>query len=331
MKRLLIVIIVLTLGWSAYWFVGATRAKSGFEDWLAARQAEGWLAETSDIAVRGFPNRFDATFSDVALADPGTGVAWEAPFFQLFALSYRPNHLIAIWPHEQVLAFPDQRVTVKSEDMKASLIVAGAPSLPLERSNLAVDALALVSEAGWSLSAETLRLAMHKDPESEATYRMALSATGFAPPAEIAARSGAALPRTLKTVEADLSATFARPWDITALEDSRPQPTALDLHMAQLTWGRLDLHAAGQVDIDPSGYPQGEITLRATNWREIIALARQGEELPAALIDGIEQGLQLLSAMAGNPKTLDIPLNFRGGLTRIGPVPIGPAPRLILR
>ncbi|MCW8843103.1 MAG: DUF2125 domain-containing protein [Rhodobacteraceae bacterium] len=331
MKRLLIVIVVLALGWSAYWFIGATRAKSEFASWFAARQAEGWLAETSDITVSGFPNRFDTTFSDIALADPDTGVAWTAPFFQLFTLSYRPNHLIAIWPHQQSIAFPDQSIVLNSDDMKASLVVAGKPSLPLERSNFSAEALALVSDAGWSLSAETLRLAMHKDPQDDARYRLALSATGFAPPAEIAARTETTLPRTLKTVEADLSAQFARPWDISALETARPQPTAIDLHKAQLTWGRLDLSAAGQVDIDASGYPQGEITLRATNWRDIIVLARQGEELPSTMIDAIEQGLEFLSAMAGNPKTLDIPLNFRNGMTRIGPVPLGRAPRLILR
>ena len=331
MKRLLIVIVVLSLGWSAYWLVGATQAKSAFEDWFAARQAEGWLAETADITVRGFPNRFDTTFSKVALADPETGVAWTAPFFQLFALSYRPNHLIAVWPNEQGLAFPDQRLTLRSDDMKASLVVAGTPSLPLERSNFAAEALAVVSDAGWSLSSENLRLAMHKAPEGDAHYRLALTASGFAPPAEVAARAASSLPRTFKTLEADLSAEFSRAWDISALEDSRPQPTAIDLHKAQVTWGKLDLHAAGKVTVDASGYPQGEITLRATNWREIIALARQGDEIPSALIDAMEQGLELLSAMAGNPKTLDIPLNFRGGLTRIGPVPLGPAPRLVLR
>ena len=331
MKRLLIVILVLTFGWSAYWYIGATKAKSGFEGWFAARQGDGWLAETSDITVSGFPNRFDTTFSDVALADPGTGVAWEAPFFQLFALSYRPNHLIAIWPHEQTLAFPDQRVTVRSDDMKASLVLAGTEALPLERSNFAADILSLSSNAGWSLSADTLRLAMHKDPAQEARYRMALSATGFAPPAAISAGIDTNLPRTFKTVEADLSATFARPWDITALEDSRPQPTAIDLHKAQLTWGQLDLNAAGRVTIDASGYPQGEITLRATNWREIVALARNSGEIPETLLDAVEQGLDLLASMAGNPKTLDIPLNFRGGLTRIGPVPISAAPRIYLR
>ena len=35
--------------------------------------------------------------------------------------------------------------------------------------------------------------------------------------------------------------------------------------------------------------------------------------------------------MAGNPKTLDIPLNFKGGKVRLGPVPLGDAPRLRLR
>ena len=331
MKRLLIMIVVLSLGWSAYWFVGATGTKSGFESWFAARQSEGWLAETSDISVLGFPNRFDTTFSDIALADPGTGVAWEAPFFQLFALSYRPNHLIAVWPHEQVLAFPDQRITVKSDDMKASLVVSGTPSLPLERTNIAVDALALVSNQGWSLSSENIRLAMHKDPESDAGYRLALTATGLAPPAELATGLEVSLPRTLKTVEADLSTTFSRPWDISALENARPQPTEITLHKAQITWGALDLHAAGQVTVDASGYPQGEITIRATNWRDMIVVARNTDELPGTLLDALEDGLDLISSMSGNPKTLDLPLTFSGGMVRFGLIPLGPAPRLILR
>ena len=101
MRLLLAVIVIAALGWSAYWVIGQRGLEQGLADWFEARRAEGWVAETSDLRVRGFPNRFDTGFSDLLLADPETGLAWEAPYFQLSALSYRPNHVIAVWPEEQ--------------------------------------------------------------------------------------------------------------------------------------------------------------------------------------------------------------------------------------
>ena len=331
MKRLVIFILIAALGWSAYWFIGATGAKSGFEAWFQAREAEGWQAETSDITVSGYPNRFDTTFTDIALADPDTGVSWIAPFFQLFALSYQPNHLIAIWPNDQLLAFPDQKVAISSTGMKASLVLGAATSLPLERSNFAAEGLSLKSTARWQLTAESLNLALHRQENDDATYRFALTSTGFAPPVSYKLPSGQSLPRTLRTVQADILAGFDRPWDRAALEDARPQPTWIDIKLAEIAWGDLELHAAGKVTVDNTGYPTGEITIRATNWREIIAIARASGQVNTSLLDAIEQGLELLAGLSGNSKTLDIPLNFKNGATRIGPVGIAPAPRLVLR
>lgn len=331
MKRLLVVIVVAAIGWSGYWFIGSAGVKAGFSAWFSARQAEGWQADVSDISVVGYPNRFDTTFTDLALADPDTGVAWQAPFLQLFALSYKPNHVIAVWPNAQTFAFPDQTVQVTSDDMKASLVLGADTSLPLERANISIDALAVKSSADWQLESKTLRLALHKQPEQENTYRFAISAQGFTPPVAYDLPSGQSLPKALRAVEADLTAGFNTPWDRHALEDARPQLTWIDIKMAQIAWGNLELNAAGKVTVDSEGYPIGEITLRATNWREIIAVARTSDQVSSGILDAIEQGLELLSGISGNPKTLDIPLSFSRGKTRIGPVPIASAPRLILR
>ncbi|WP_372884086.1 DUF2125 domain-containing protein [Shimia sp.] len=331
MKRLLSVILIAALGWSGYWFVGAKAARNGFEQWFDARQSEGWLAEQSEISVAGFPNRFDTTFDDIALADPETGVAWSAPFFQLLSLSYRPNHLIAIWPDRQQLAFPDQKIAISSEDMKASVVLGADPSLPLERSNLAVAALGLRSDAGWAVAADSLQLALHRAPETAHSYRFALSAVGFAPSTATPLSNGHPLPHRFKTIEADLVAGFDRAWDRRALEEARPQPEWIEIRKAEIVWGDLELHAAGRVTVSPAGYPVGEITLRATNWREIVAIARGSGQIPPGVLDAIVGGLELLSGLAGNPQRLDIPLNFRNGATRIGPVAIAPAPRLVLR
>lgn len=331
MKRLLIVIIVAALGWSAYWFIGSAGVKAGFRQWFDARTAEGWQAEASEIEVSGFPNRFDTTFTDVALADPETGVAWRAPFFQVLALSYRPNHVIAVWPDTQTLAFPDQTVRITSEDMKASLVLGAATTLPLERSNFSVDGLSMSSTADWTLAADRLRLAMHRQEEGENTYRFALKATGFAPPSINRLPSTQSLPRTFRTVEADILAGFDAPWNRAAIEDARPQPTWIEIKGLTVAWGDLELQAAGTVKVDNVGYPTGEITIRATNWREIIAVTRESGRVAGSVLDAIEQGLEFLSGVSGNPKTLDIPLNFRNGATRIGPVPIAEAPILRLR
>ena len=331
MKRLVILIVVAALGWSAYWFIGATGAKTGFEAWFDLREREGWQADTSEITVSGYPNRFDTTFTDIALADPDTGVAWTAPFFQLFALSYQPNHVIAIWPNDQMLAFPDQKVSVQSTQMKASLVLGASTSLPLERSNFVAEGLDVSSTADWRLAADSLNLALHRQEGEEATYRFALTSTGFAPPVSYKLPSGQSLPRTLKTLQADILAGFDRPWDRAALEDARPQPTWIEIKLAEFAWGDLELSAAGKVTVDNTGYPTGEVTIRATNWREIIAIARASGQVNTSLLDGIEQGLELLAGLSGNSKTLDIPLNFKNGATRIGPVAIAPAPRLRLR
>ena len=145
MKRLLVVSVVGAALWSGYWLVAMRGAQAGFESWFAARRAERWQAEYAGLSVRGFPNRIDTTFDRPVLADPGTGLAWEAPFFQIFALSYRPNHVIAVWPGQQRLSTPQAKYDIASADMRASLVMAPEPALPLERGNLVAGALAVLS------------------------------------------------------------------------------------------------------------------------------------------------------------------------------------------
>ena len=84
MRALLTVIVIAALAWSIYWVVGSTGANTAFKTWFEDRRSEGWVADVSSLETKGFPNRFDTTFSDISLADPETGLAWEAPFFSDF-------------------------------------------------------------------------------------------------------------------------------------------------------------------------------------------------------------------------------------------------------
>lgn len=334
MRILLTLILVAAAAWAGYWFVGKTGVNRGYAAWLEARRADGWVAEASDITTRGFPNRFDTTFTDIALADPETGLAWEAPFFQILALSYKPNHVIAIWPETQLIATPLEKYTLQSQRMRASIVTGARISLPLERIVLTAEKLAITPQGDdRPLRAEALRLAAHRLSARPADYRLGLSADGLSPALDWRVRLDPAgkLPERFDALSADLTVTFDKPWDRSAIEQARPQPRHVELRLAEARWGRLELQAAGELTVDTRGVPEGQIVVKARNWRDILNMAVASGTLSDGFADTLESGLEMVSQMAGNPRTLDIPLRLSDGQVRLGPVPLGPAPVLRIR
>jgi hypothetical protein len=336
MRKLLWVVLAAAALWAGYWVVGSQALQRGATAWLTARQADGWQADYRDLSVHGFPNRFDTTITDLALADPRTGVAWEAPLFQILALSYRPHHVIAVWPPEQTLATPYQRITMATDDMRASAVFVPGPSLALDHSTLVVDGARLTSTLGWEAGIERGRFSTRRTsaaPPDAHSHDIAIAATGYTPPRVLQRLLDPAglLPGRVEGLRADMTMTFDRPWDRFAIENQRPQPRSLDLKSLTADWGRLSLRAAGQLTIDADGIPEGRITLRAENWREMVGLAVNAGLLPQGLARTVERGLELLAGLGGNPDVIEAPLSFQGGFVSFGPVPLGPAPRLTLR
>jgi hypothetical protein len=321
-------IVTLSLAWSGYWFVASSGTKAGLEAWFDARATEGWQAEYADLSVGGFPNRVDASFTDIALADPDTGLAWSAPFFQLLALSYRPNHVIAVWPQTQRLSTPQQNLTVSSEKMQASLVVSSDLSLPLERSNFATTSVAITSDAGWSTQADSLRMAVRAVPSGENLYDFAYQAEGVSPPSFL---KNDLLPAKMSAMDLDMQVAFDRPWDLRALEQRRPQPTSLTIRMAKAAWGDLTFQMAADVTIDEVGSPTGEATLRVNNWRDMITIARASGQFSAVSVDAAEQFLSILASTSGSQDDIDVTLRFANGATLLGIIPLGSAPKLTLR
>ncbi|MEM6589344.1 MAG: DUF2125 domain-containing protein [Pseudomonadota bacterium] len=328
---------VITIGaalWSGYWFVGQNGVTAGFAAWFEERRTEGWAAEYSALNTQGFPNRFDTEFTDLVLADPDTGLAWEAPFFKLLALSYRPNHVIAVFPNDQLFATPQDKFQINAENMRASAVMGADIRLPLERTTLTAESLSITpASTGEAATADALRLGMERLATGQPSYRFGLAADGLSPALDWRVQLDPAgrLPDAFDALNADFTVTFDKDWDRSAIEDARPQPRRIDIKLVEARWGRLELLVAGKVDVDMNGLPDGEIVVKARNWRDILQMAVTSGTLKQGFADTLESGLSLISQMAGNPETLDIPLNFAGGRVRIGPVPLGPAPILRLR
>ena len=334
MRILFALIVALAALWSGYWFVGRAGVNEAYENWFQARRAEGWIAQAARIETIGFPKRFDTTFTEIVLADPETGLAWEAPFLQLFARSYRPNHVIAAWPRTQRLATADEQYQIESENMVASLRTAVDIRLPVERIILTAENLAITPRSsGRPLRVEALRLAAERAAAHPATYRLGLAAEGLSPPLDWRVRldPGGTLPARFETLRADATLRFDKPWDRSAIEAAWPQPQHLEIRRAELRWGRLELLATGAIEIDASGRPEGTITIRARNWRDILAMAVASGMLDRSHAATLEQGLSQLARLGGNPETLAIPLRLGEGELWIGAASLGPAPVLRTR
>lgn len=330
MRRLLVIALLAAGLWGGYWFIGSSALERGMIAWFDVRRATGWTADYASLNTAGFPSRFDTTITDLALADPEGALRWEVPLIQILALSYRPNHIIAVLPPAHTLTGPTGPVTITSDDMRGSVVFAADTALTLDHSAFVTQNVALQGDGDWSIALTEARLATRQTLATPNAHDIGFEAMGLTPSGTLR-RSfdpGNTLPATVETLKLNATAQFDAPWDRFALDGPPPQITRLDLKLAQATWGKLDLRAEGSLSVDDQGIPTGRITLTATNWRAMLAMAVDAGLLPPDMAETVERGMALLAGLSGTPDTLSAPLSFQNGLVSFGPVPLGPAPRL---
>jgi len=330
MLRLVVVFLVGALIWMIWWAIGQTAYQTGLKAWVDDRRSEGWVADYTELSTAGFPNRFDTTVKDIALADPETGVAWSAPFVQFLSLSYKPHQVIAVLPDEHRFSTPFQTIDISHDDARASLFLQASALLGLDRARLVTSGLKATSSRGDTLALEDGRLAAEAIEDKENAYRIGAEIEGLFPTKEALGILDPAgvLPKRVDNLRTDAELTFTAPWDRNAIENARPQLTELILTDLSARWGDVTFRAAGQVTVDEVGIPEGEITIRAEEWRRILDMAETMGAVPQALRGTAETALSLLS---GGTDVLDAPLVFSGGRIWLGLIPLGDAPRLVIR
>ncbi len=324
MRVILWLVVAVFLLFSGYWFVGARATRAGVETALAAMKADG-RADYSDLSVGGFPGRFDVTLSGPRLADPARGLGWSAPFIQVFALSYNPGHIIAVWPHTQTVTLGPATAVVESADMRASAKVGVTPALPFRNLIFVATAPKVSTDlADIAVTAGEARLAVREADGGAPTYELGAVLSDVT-------ASGADLPPETDPSPANLRvdalATLSAPLDRTA-GAVPPRLTALSLTDLHFGWGKIDLRGKGDLTVSPEGRPEGRIDLTVADWREAL---RQAVTLGLVAREVQPTWDRLLGMMArggADPETLSVPLDFRSGLMFLGPLPLGAAPVL---
>ncbi len=338
MRKLLFLLVVATALWSGYWFVGSNAVRQGVEDGFADAAARGLVAEKTGLKVAGFPNRIDVTVEGLRLADPATGIGWQAPFAKVFAMTWKPWHVIAALPPEQVVTLPDQIVTVTSSGLMASLRARPSTDLPLAEARVAGAALGLASDRGWTLALGEFTLGLRAAPAlGPAGYELGFDLAPLTPdPGFVAATRAVVipdlpasdLPATVESLWASIYLTFSAPLD-RRVSAAKPTLTRIEINQLNFAWGQLAATATGLIEADGNGFAAGKVTVEVTNWNRLPALLVAAGLVKPEVAPTVARGMQALAAQSPDLAVLSLTLVLEDGQMSFGPFPLGPAPLMV--
>lgn len=335
MRKLLVLLLIGTGLWSGYWFAGSTAIRQGAEDWFAGAASQGIQAEKTALSVVGFPNRFDLKLEGVSLRDPVSGAGWQAPFAEVYAMTWKPWHIIAALPPEQVIRLPDQEVLLNADGLRASLRARPATDLPLAAVIVESGPLTATSSLGWTVGATRTVASISADEQVPGAgdipnaYVLSLDIADLVPDPTATSRivAEAGLPAGIARVKWLATATLTAPLDRFAGE-TNPRLAALDLTDSLISWGELSAVAKGRIEPDEQGFAAGRIEISVTNWQPMVPALIAAGAIKPELAQTFENMLAALAMQTGDPNVLKLPLILADGRVSLGPLPLGEAPRL---
>lgn len=334
MRRIVWLLVLLAALWCAWWAGASFIASKAAAAWFDMRRAEGWLAEHADSRTSGFPDQIELTLQDVELADPHTGLAVGLDALTMSARAIWPGDLTVTLPDTPIrIATPDARWQLLAQDGQAMLNLHPGASGTLENLSLHSGPFHISTGDGTSvMGGAALQLALAQTDQPQ-RYTVTLDVTDFAPGATV--RDALSLhpdwPPLFDTLLADLNVRFDRPIDRRALEDRRPQPVELAINRVEAKWGDMRFLATGNLIADSMQNAEGSVTIKAENWLKMVDLAENAGLLSPDYRPQVESVLSSLAAGTGQTSDLDVTLRFENGRTKIGFIPLGPAPRLVIR
>ncbi|MDE0590305.1 DUF2125 domain-containing protein [Halocynthiibacter sp. C4] len=311
--------IALFVLWGGYWFVGSSAVESNAAKLIEQAREDGATFEYSNLNTRGFPSRFDTTIENINAVTPDQRIAWKAPFFQLFALSYRPNHLIAVWPNEQELRLDGTTYNIGTERLRASLVVEANKSLALDRFQLSGESIKIASDAQGHLTAAGISLASEQVQDSF-DHHIGLRLNG------VDLRAPNQAPLAIQEIFADATLGFDAPISYT----TQVNPTSLTLHKAELKMGTSLLRIEGDLTLDSLGYADGALLVTAQNWQPLYDEAKARGLLDPEFEEPLRDILTNLASTESPETDFTAPLTVTQGTIKFGFVTLGYLPPLQL-
>ena len=330
MRKLIALVLISATLYGGYWFVGRSQIQSKLTEALVELDAGDYDLSYETLHTRGFPSRFDTTITNLEFSDPLTATSWAAPIFQLFALSYRPNEVIAVFPNEQTLTVDGEVFTLLTNDMRASGKVRASAALAFQTATIEMDYPRIRTQEGAELAMASILAAMRLTPETTQTYDLFLEARSIELPEDIRRIIDPQnlQPAIIQNLRFDSDVDLTAPIELNRANANPFGIAALSIKELALAWGEMSVSAIGDVTPDETGVLDGSFSISARNWQQVLDLAVAMGAIP-------EDQRLLIVGMAASidetphvPDTLTATLTITDGQMALGPIPLGAAPLL---
>lgn len=323
--RLIKFVLICGLIWSAYWYGVAYILREGVTRWFANQETQGWQADFAALNSSGYPLRHFTTLEAPALADPVSGLAWQADWLHLVTPAFWPGRIdLEFPPTPQRLSVFDRNMVIEARSMRGQFHLRPELALSVARVALTSGPWIYITPLGDVIGGRSFHGRANQSHQPE-RYDIALTIEDFEPGRAVMrkAKETHGLPERLSELSLQGSVLFDKAWDRETLTQGKPQPRSITLDHAVASWGALSLRLSGDIAIDDAGRPDGSIAISAENWRSVLDLAASMGMVAPASLPALTRILETLSLGSGSSDRLDATLRMESGIITLGPIPLG--------
>lgn len=315
MPLIIITIVLAAFGYTAYWHYAARVLNTEISAFLA----EARHFEVARHKLGGFPYRFDLDLSAPKATSPSGAVTWQAQQLHLHALAYRPQHVIAVFPQEQIVTLGGVAWRLSSSDARASVIAKATMPAQIERANLVFEALEFTDGAALHY-ADSFRAALRQ--QEDAPHQIAAELHGLRPDPALRAMldPSSALPPILTRLALRGTIDF----DADSFGDAHDVMNGLEITDLVAEWGDITLEGSGRLRRDSQGRVSGEMVLETHQMPLILDAVEQAQLLQP---DQAQMARMLAASMRDQDSgKLTLPLQIRDSVVFAGPLALGELP-----
>ncbi|MCG8548414.1 MAG: DUF2125 domain-containing protein [Alphaproteobacteria bacterium] len=323
-----VLILLLAVGYPAYWLFAARSVEQGFADWRQARAAEGYRIDYELAEVEGFPFALQLSVVGPQIARPADGWLWHGAgiAFDMQPWNWRRFRLDAAGPHMVEVVIDARRHRLRAETESVSGVGQLNAKGRLEDGVIEIADLRLFDLSDEQLAAVReldARLQRRGDASSSPAddgINLSLAAAEVRLGAEVQTALGSMIERL--TLDATVTPRPPRGFSRAAMEAWRDDGGVAELSALHLTWGPLDIRGDGTLTVDEKMRPLGALTGQIRGYRKTLTAFERAGLIRRKHAAASRIALDLLSQRSadGNGRVVTVPLTAQNGALYIGPV-----------
>lgn len=319
--------VAVALAWSAAWLWAKGQAQSQLDQAVADLGRAGYQLSWKERQIGGYPFRLDVTLTEARVREP-SGWGLEAPSLEAEAYLHAPGHWMIAAPQGLTFVRPEGGpVTVTGKVIHASLfdLAKQPPSFDFQGLDLAFQA-GPGAQPFFLSTADKVEFHLRAGPDDEGGVFLTVD-KGKARLSGLFARIAGEKPVSIAW-NATLSkmSAFAGPDWASAVRHWSDAGGEMRLRQAGVTAGDALIGAnSGSLTVGRDGRARGvmDVTLRQAP-RALGEMGQTGVIAPEVA----QAASDVAQAREGPDRTARAQITFQAGRTTLGPVAIGPAPKV---